>query len=663
MALLQELKRRKVYRVGIADLAASWIALQLADVMLENLDVPGWVFPTLLIVIVVGFPIALIIAWAFELTPDGIKRDRAEATPGPATRGQYVQLAIIVVLAVAVGVLVVDKFNGDSKAQAAALERSLAVLPFTNRSADADDAFFVDGMHDDILTQLAKLATMDKVISQRTAEAYRDTTKSPQEIADELGVAAVLTGSFQRAGDNVRINMQLRDARNDVTIWAESWDRELTLENVFATQTEITEEVVSALQGTLSDSDRNAIGSQQTAIREAYIEYRTGKTEMARRTAPALTRALGHFERAVELDPSYALAWVGLADVHALRSLYDDIALPESFEPRRRAIDKALSLNPNSGEVLTALADLREDQNDFEAAEGYFLQAIAQSPNYATARHWYSIMLRELGRFDEALVQMSKARDIDPGAAILAVAESGLLTELGQMDEADAVLLDGIRRNPDFSGLYNTRGNLMYVQGRLAESLRWVDEAVRLAPTSPDSRSMQCLLLAELAKLEDAVACAEALGRDFPTQYPPGTSSADLSASIQGGRLEDFLLPLEVIESLPDGPRVGYGSAYFLANELEKARTLISGVRPELFESPTPEIRPQEITLALVVAALLENAGEIKKAEDMYNAVERSAASVPGRITVAEFSGVMGALAQDDDASAAAALRKAIDIG
>ncbi|MEO0346868.1 MAG: tetratricopeptide repeat protein [Pseudomonadota bacterium] len=663
MALLQELKRRKVYRVGIAYLAASWIALQLADVMLENLDVPGWVFPTLLIVIVVGFPVALIIAWAFELTPDGIKRDRAEATPGPATRGQYVQLAIIVVLAVAVGVLVVDKFNGDAQSQASALERSLAVLPFTNRSADADDAFFVDGMHDDILTQLAKLATMDKVISQRTAEAYRDTTKSPQEIAEELGVAAVLTGSFQRAGDNVRINMQLRDARNDVTIWAESWDRELTLENVFATQTEITEEVVSALQGTLSDSDRNAIGSQQTANREAYIEYRTGKTEMARRTAPALTRALGHFERAVELDPSYALAWVGLADVHALRSLYDDIAISDSFEPRRRAIDKALSLNPDSGEVLTALADLREDQSDFEAAEGYFLQAIAQSPNYATARHWYSIMLRDLGRFDEALVQMSKARDIDPGAAILAVAESGLLTELGQMDEADAVLLDGIRRNPDFSALYNTRGNLMYVQGRLAESLRWVDEAVRLAPTSPDSRSMQCLLLAELAKLEDAVACAEALGRDFPTQYPPGTSSADLSASIQGGRLEDFLLPLEVIESLPDGPRVGYGSAYFLANELEKARTLISGVRPELFESPTPEIRPQEITLALVVAALLENAGEIKKAEDMYNAVERSAASVPGRITVAEFSGVMGALAQDDDASAAAALRKAIDIG
>ena len=160
----------------------------LADVMLENLDAPGWVFPTLLIVIVVGFPIALIIAWAFELTPDGIKRDRAEATPGPATRGQYLQLAIIVVLAVAVGVLVVDKFNGDSQAPGPTLERSLAVLPFTNRSANVDDAFFVDGMHDDILTQLAKLATMDKVISQRTAEAYRDTTKSPQQIADELGV-------------------------------------------------------------------------------------------------------------------------------------------------------------------------------------------------------------------------------------------------------------------------------------------------------------------------------------------------------------------------------------------------------------------------------------------------------------------------------------------
>ena len=663
MALLQELKRRKVYRVGIAYLAASWIALQLADVMLENLDVPGWVFPTLLIVIVVGFPVALIIAWAFELTPEGIKRDRAEATAGPATRGQYVQLAIIVVLAVAVGLLVVDKFNGDPQTGGPALERSLAVLPFTNRSANADDAFFVDGMHDDILTQLAKLATMDKVISQRTAEAYRDTTKSPQEIGAELGVAALLTGSFQRAGDNVRINMQLRDARNDVTIWAESWDRELTLENVFATQTEITEEVVSALQGTLSDSDRSAIGSQQTENREAYIEYRTGKTEMARRTAPALTRALGHFERAVELDPSYALAWVGLADVHALRSLYDDIAMSDSFEPRRRAIDKALSLNPNSGEVLTALADLREDQDDLEAAEGYFLQAIEQSPNYPTARHWYSIMLRDQGRFNEALVQMSKARDIDPGAAILAVAESGLLTELGRMDEADAVLLEGIRLNPDFSGLYNTRGTLMYVQGKLAESLRWVDEAVRLAPTSPDSRSMQCMLLAELTMLEDAATCAEALGRDFPTQYPPGTSSADLSASVQRGRIEDFLPPLEVVQGLPEGPRVGYGTAFFLANDMETSRTLIAGVRPELFESPTPEIRPQEITLALVVASLLESSGELEKAKSMLDEIRRSASSVPGRITVAEFADVMGALALEDDASAGAALRKAIEVG
>ncbi|MEL6199104.1 MAG: tetratricopeptide repeat protein [Pseudomonadota bacterium] len=663
MALLQELKRRKVYRVGIAYLAASWIALQLADVMLENLDAPGWVFPTLLIVIVVGFPIALIIAWAFELTPDGIKRDRAEATPGPATRGQYLQLAIIVVLAVAVGVLVVDKFNGDSQAPGPTLERSLAVLPFTNRSANVDDAFFVDGMHDDILTQLAKLATMDKVISQRTAEAYRDTTKSPQQIADELGVAAVLTGSFQRAGDSVRINMQLRDARNDVTIWAESWDRELTLESVFATQTEITEEVVSALQGTLSDSDRTAIGSQQTGDREAYIEYRTGRSEMARRTAPALTRALGHFERAVELDPSYVLAWVGLADVHALRSLYDDIPMTSSYEPRRRAIDRALSLDPNSGEVLTALADLREDQGDQEAAEGYFLQAIAQSPNYPTARHWYSIMLREQGRFDEALVQMSKARDIDPGAPILAVAESGLLTELGRMDEADAVLLDGIRLNPDFSGLYNTRGTLMYVQGDLAESLRWVDEAVRLAPTSPDSRNMQCMLLAELAILEEAATCAEALGRDFPTQYPPGTSSADLSASVQQGRIEDFLPPLEVVEGFPEGPRVGFGSAYFLANDLETARTLIASARPELFELPTPVIRPQEITLALIVASLLESADELEKARSMLDEIRRSASSVPGRITVAEFADVMDALAQDDDAAAGVALRKAIKIG
>ncbi len=666
MALLEELKRRNVYRVGITYLAASWIALQLADVVLENLDVPGWVFRALLVIIVIGFPIALGLAWAFELTPEGVRRDTAETAPaGAASRGQYVQLAIIAVLAVAVGYLVVDKLRGGDAAApaAAAVERSVAVLPFANRSANPDDAFFVDGMHDDILTQLAKLATMDKVISQRTAEAYRDTTKSMRQIADELGVATVLTGGFQRAGDNVRINMLLINARSDETLWANSWDRELTLENLFAIQTEITEDVVAALQGTLTERDRDQLGSTQTVNQEAYLEYRAGKTEMARRTAPALMRALGHFERAVELDPGYTLAWVGIADTYGLRTEYDDYAMEASFEPRRRAIDRALALDADSGEALTTLAELRNDQGDKEAAERYYLQAIRQSPNYATARHWYSLLLRETGQLDEAMRQMAKARDIDPGAAILTVAEAGLLTEVGRFDEAEATLLDGIRRNPEFASLYGTRAGILYNQGRIADALRWVDEAARLAPTAPDHRETQCQLLAELGDVEAAEACAAELARDFPTQYLAGASSVDLSIDIQRGRIERFLIPVDQLSMLPEGARLGMGTAYFLADDLANARAIIAADRPELFESPAPSLGPFEVTLALVVVSLLEDAGELDKAIALLTEVERTAASVPGRTTVAEYADVMTALARDDDAGAAEALRAAMAIG
>ena len=669
MPLLQEIKRRKVDRVGIAYLAASWVALQLADVVLENLGVPAWAFKALLSLIVIGFPIALGLAWVFQVTPDGVIRDAPasdETSHARVTSGQYVQLAITGILAVAVGVLVVDKFRSDATDQervVATLERSVVVLPFENLSANADDRFFVDGMHDYLLTQLARLSTLDKVIARPTAEAYRDTNRPLDEIADELGVATVLTGGFQRAGDKVRINMQLVRADDGSSLWANTWDRQLTLENLFATQTEISREVVLALQGALSEQERSQLAERPTTDPVAFEEYSQGRTRLARRTVPDLTAALAHFEAAVGIDPEFVLAWVGIADAHGLLSTYGDVSVDDTVVPRRQAIDRALALDPDSGEALTALAELRVHQGDLVAAEEYFRRAIVQAPHYPSARHWYSLLLRQEGRIDAALREIRIARDANPGAAILASAEAGILITAGDFAAADRVLADAIQRFPSFQNLYVSRGDLFLLRGRLDDALRWHDAAVRIAPTSREARQDQCAVQAELGMLDRAESCLEALFADFPRRFIPGLSSTDLSILAQRGEVERFLVPIERLGPLPDDAKLGMGTAYLLANRVAEARELYESVRPDLFEVPLVDLTPSDITDALVVAGILEADGETERAREMAEALESMIADSPDRASYAAFTPTILALARGDYHAAAKALPVATETG
>ncbi|MEL7297132.1 MAG: tetratricopeptide repeat protein [Pseudomonadota bacterium] len=662
MSLLQELKRRNVYRVGIGYLATSWVALQMADVVVENLDMPTWAFKALLALIVIGFPIALGLAWAFEITSDGVKRDTRDASgkaAPPATASQYIQLAVIAILAVAVGYLVIDKFKSEAEPQSVAaesVERSIVVLPFQNITAVEDDTFFVDGMHDYLLTQLARLGTLEKVIARPTAETYRGTNKPLRQIAEELGVATVLTGGFQRAGDNVRINMQLIRAETGQPLWANTWDRRLTLENLFDTQTSISREVVAALQGALSEQDRDQLARQPTTNTEAFEQYSLGRTLLARRTAPNIRAALENFERAVELDPEFVLAWVGVADANALLTNYSDVQDEASFPLRRRAIDRALFLDPESGEALTALADLRRDQGDNEAAESFFLQAIQRAPHYPTARHWYSLLLGNIGRIEEAIEQIRIARDIDPQAAILATAEASFLLTIGDYDAADRVMLDGIRRNPDFHNLYGSRAELFALRGRIDEALRWQTEGARLAPTSPEARETQCELQAVLGMLDEAQACAEQLFRDFPQSMIPGLSEIDLVISVQRDTMDEFLVPAEQLKDMPKGLKIGMGQAHFLGNNMQDARVLLESTRPDLFELTTDTLAPGDITTTLIIAGIFSAEGDEVKAAQLLKAVETSRAKLPYVSTGGEFSPTIAALGAEDFETAAQSL-------
>ncbi|MEL7313100.1 MAG: hypothetical protein AAFN07_16405, partial [Pseudomonadota bacterium] len=236
MSFISELKRRQVYRAGIAYLVGAWLLLQIVDVLGDNLDLPSWLFRGLLAAIVIGFPLVLILSWIFERTPKGIQIDQGTAdSDAGSPQWQYLQLGIIVALTGVVGVLVYERLQVEDVAPAT-LESSVAVLPFVNRSSEVEDAYFVDGMHDDIVTELAGLQSLQRVISQTTIERYRDSRLSLSEIAAELDVATILEGSVQRAGDRVRINMKLYDAERDRALWTETWDRELTIDNLFSIQ-------------------------------------------------------------------------------------------------------------------------------------------------------------------------------------------------------------------------------------------------------------------------------------------------------------------------------------------------------------------------------------------------------------------------------------------
>jgi TolB-like protein/Tfp pilus assembly protein PilF len=375
MSFFEELKRRNVFRVGIAYAIVAWLVLQLSDILVPLLNLPESVQRFILLLLVIGFFPALIFAWAFEMTPDGIKKekdiDRSQSIVSQT--GRKLDRAIIVILVLALGYFAYDKFlatpvaeNKQASEQTAAVvepvdevgpaEKSIAVLPFTTRSTSEDDQFFSDGMHDDLLTQLAKIGSL-KVISRTSVMEYRDTAKNLRQIGDELGVANILEGAVQRAGSTIRINMQLIDADTDEHLWAETYDRELSVDNLLAIQSEIARAITDQLQATLSPEEQVDIERKLTGNLEAMAAYRNAKVLSHFFIAEDLQRAEDEIRHALELDPKFAAAWAQLAYIYMSR--YWGVDRDDNHRiSAREAIDKGRAISP---ELL-----------ELDIAEGYY---------------------------------------------------------------------------------------------------------------------------------------------------------------------------------------------------------------------------------------------------------------------------------------------------
>ncbi len=437
MSFFEELKRRNVFRVGIAYAIAAWVLLQVVDLVLENISAPDWVMKVFLLVVVVGFPVAVIIAWAFEITPDGVKREQDVDRSQSVTRdtGRKLDRIIIGFLALAVVFLVIDPFEAEPEPSSTAAtpqeivatptgqtsagrDKSVAVLPFAFRSNNPDDKFFAEGMHDDLLTQLAKIGSL-KVISRTSVMEYKNTTKKIPEIAAELGVATIVEGGLQRSGSRIRFNAQLIDAKTDEHLWAETYDRELTAENLFDIQTEIALAIAAALKATLSPEEEARIERVLTTNLEAWQAYQRAIQMSVAQATQAMKAGLADVDLALKLDPEFAAAW-SLRAILLLQQYW-------FFDNQAATRNKALEAIKRGRRIDPTLAELDLAEGyyhywgfaDYEKALPFLQKASTALPNDARIHMARAYVLRRMGNWEDTLAAMHRASELDPRNEIL----------------------------------------------------------------------------------------------------------------------------------------------------------------------------------------------------------------------------------------------------
>ncbi len=488
MNLFAELKRRNVFRVGIAYLVVSWFLLQIIDVVIPILILPDWVARLIFLLLAVGFIPVLIAAWAFELTPDGLKKEKdVDRNQSIASQtGHKLDRTIIVVLALALAYFAYDKFfapapnalpsattglststqspaTSEPVTEAAPDEKSVAVLPFLNMSDDEDNEYFSDGISEELLNVLVRVKGL-RVPSRTSSFTFKGSTKKLAEIGKELQVDHILEGSVRKSGDRIRVTAQLIEVKSDTHLWSETYTREL--DDIFAVQDEIAQAIVSALKVTLTGSDQAQIQSRSTDSVEAYNKYLLGRHLWNQRSPASLLASVEPLDEAIALDPQFGRAWEALADAYVLIPEYRAGNMHDYIPLAHDAISRALAINPQSARALTTSAYIKFMYDyDFEGATAEFKQAIKIDPGYATAHQWYGELLAAERKLDAALEQLKLARVADPLAHIMPHDMAWFLMWTDRRDEAYQYFRESMKLNPNFQNGFMNLGLLYLMDG------------------------------------------------------------------------------------------------------------------------------------------------------------------------------------------------------
>ena len=471
MSFFEELKRRNVIRVGIAYLIVAWLVMQFADVVLNNINAPEWVFKTIMLVLAISFPVVLIIAWAFEMTPEGIKKEkdveRSESIT-PVT-GQKLNYTIIGLLVLALGYFIwesrsqpekgPDTFSqettnqitqaGDKKTypapfpQTTEREPSIAVLPFVNMSADPEQEYFSDGISEEILNVLVRVDGL-KVASRTSSFTYKGENLDIREIAKELKVGNIVEGSVRKSGNRVRITAQLIDTRDDRHLWSDTYDRELT--DIFAIQDEIANAIVDALKSELNIGLGAVTVESATDNLDAYDLYLKARGMFIARQNLDIANQL--FTQATQLDPGFALAWEGLA---ASQWVSTDWLGNDGIDHTQFALtaaDKALALDKDLSMPYAVIGMIRSEQSrDYVSARENLDMALANDPKNTTAWLWSGLLNKALGYADKAISDMQHCLDIDPGYLNCKQHQAVAYLMTGEKQQAMALFTETIEAN------------------------------------------------------------------------------------------------------------------------------------------------------------------------------------------------------------------------
>jgi len=627
-----KLRRRKVVQWGVAYAAGCWVLLQGLGYLGSTFDLPRQIQQLVTIALLVGVPVVLTLAWYHG--------DKGEQ------RVSRAELAVLTLLLfIGGGVLWLyghrsappPRASASSGAAPAAMPAtvagdtrpSVAVLPFENRSDEHRDAYFVDGIHDDILTQLSKVSAL-KVISRTSVEQFRDTKLPTRAIAEQLGVKSILEGGVQRAGNRVRINVQLIDAGSDAHLWAESYDRELTAANIFAIQSEVAAAIAGALKATLTAGEKARVDAVPTQNLEAWENYQLGRQRLAKRTSTGFVEAERYFRKAIELDPNFALAYSGLADSLAVSLDYTGAPRAATLERAQAAVDAALKLDPGLADAWASAGLIEYQGGHRDLAEEMFRRAIDLNPNHAMARKWYGSLLLDLARLEEGVAQLEQAARLDPLSAIVQRNLGSALQAQGRFRDAAFRFRKAIEIDPLMPGPYTDLALLSaFAMNQYAVAVPLAEKAVTLDPDSPISTLVVVWLYGELgdeASSGRVLRQAEERWPDSPLVYT-FLALRDLEDGDSNGARRRARRALEA-DPRNDVALWILGVVDYREGRYAEAVARYRNSYPELF-SATPRIDASNFTVALAVVPGLQKLGKTEEALALLAGSEKVMARLP----------------------------------
>jgi TolB-like protein/Tfp pilus assembly protein PilF len=510
LPLIAELKRRRVFRALVAYGIAAFAVLQIIEPVMHGLHWPETVLSYVVVALAVGFPIVVALAWVFD-----VREGRLEKTKGaPLSIRRSMLLVGIGLVAAAPGLF--WYFGMRPKSDAAASAASIAVLPFVNLSGDAANEFFSDGMTEEIINALANVEGL-RVVARTSAFSFKGKNLDVRKIGGELNVATVLEGTVRRQGDRLRVAAQLVAAKDGYHLWSKTWDRELN--DVFAVEDDVARSIVEALKPRLVPS--TPMVERTTASSDAHDLYLKGRYFWNQRSREGLTKAMAAFERAIAIDPRYALAHSGLADCYSLLGDYGWRKTEDQRAKAKAHALEALELDPDLAEGHVSLAGILNDEYDWQRSDREFRRAIALRPGYATAHHWYGFSLLAQGRLPEAGAEGERARQLDPTSVIINTFLTSVLFHGGDHAAAIEQAQKTLDLNPgfDLARMFLAYSNLL--AARPAAALAAVNGAPARSAWLSAARAQ---VLASSGATAEARGILEDVERRRDTEFvPPGT--------------------------------------------------------------------------------------------------------------------------------------------